>query len=60
MTVVGMLLGAAAAHNFAFASSAAGPTAGGKSVVVVGLIFAAVTGLLHSWKKPRTVESPPV
>jgi YedE family putative selenium metabolism protein len=37
MTVIGMVLGAAAAHNFAWASSAAGVTDGGKVVVMVGL-----------------------
>jgi YedE family putative selenium metabolism protein len=58
MTVIGMLLGAAAAHNFALASSAAGPTAGGKSVVAVGLVFAVAVGLLHSRMKPPTAESP--
>ncbi|GHU37507.1 membrane protein [Betaproteobacteria bacterium] len=58
MTVIGMILGAAAAHNFALASSAAGPTAGGKSVVVAGLVFAVVVGLLYTRMKPRTVISP--
>jgi YedE family putative selenium metabolism protein len=56
MTVIGMLLGAAAAHNFALASSAAGPTAGGKSVVAVGLVFAVAVGLLHSRTNPQTAE----
>jgi YedE family putative selenium metabolism protein len=45
MTVIGMLLGAAAAHNFALASSAAGPTPGGKTVTIIGLLFA----MLISW-----------
>ncbi|MDR3221339.1 MAG: YedE-related selenium metabolism membrane protein [Candidatus Accumulibacter sp.] len=52
MSVIGMLLGAAAAHNFALASSAAGPTVGGKSMVAVGLIFAALVGWLYSRTKP--------
>ena len=51
MTVVGMLLGAAAAHNFALASSAAGPTPGGKSAVIVGLIFAVVASVLYTRKR---------
>jgi YedE family putative selenium metabolism protein len=58
MTVIGMLLGAAAAHNFALASSAAGPTAGGKSVVIAGLVFVVVVGLLYSRRKPQTTISP--
>ncbi|MDR3214118.1 MAG: YedE-related selenium metabolism membrane protein [Azoarcus sp.] len=48
MTVIGMLLGAAAAHNFALASSGAGPTVGGKSIVIAGLVFAAVVGWLST------------
>ncbi|MDR0996386.1 MAG: hypothetical protein LBL69_01835, partial [Zoogloeaceae bacterium] len=37
LAVVGMVLGAAAAHNFGLASSGAGPTLGGKLAVVIGL-----------------------
>jgi YedE family putative selenium metabolism protein len=55
MTVIGMLLGAAAAHNFALASSAAGPTAGGRHVVIAGLIFALAVGWLYS-RPPRTAS----
>jgi len=54
MTVIGMLLGAAAAHNFALASSAAGPTPGGKAVVIAGLVFAAAVGLLYSRRNGAT------
>ncbi|MDR0576071.1 MAG: YedE-related selenium metabolism membrane protein [Candidatus Accumulibacter sp.] len=54
MTVIGMLLGAAAAHNFALASSAAGPTPGGKGAVIAGIVFAVAVGLLYSRTKPRT------
>jgi YedE family putative selenium metabolism protein len=59
MTVIGMLLGAAAAHDFALASSAAGPTAGGKNIVVVGLIVALAVGLIHSAgsRRPATLPS---
>jgi YedE family putative selenium metabolism protein len=52
MTVIGMTLGAAAAHNFALVSSAAGPTPGGKSVVIAGIVFALVAGALHARFKP--------
>jgi YedE family putative selenium metabolism protein len=58
MTVTGMLLGAAAAHNFALASSAAGPTPGGKSVVIAGIAFAILVGLLHSRVKAANPVSP--
>jgi YedE family putative selenium metabolism protein len=51
MSVAGMLLGGAVAHNFALASSPAGPTVGGKTVVLVGLVLAVVIGLLHSHGK---------
>ncbi len=36
--VLGMLMGAAFAHNFSLASSPAGPGANGPTAVVVGLI----------------------
>jgi YedE family putative selenium metabolism protein len=58
MTVTGMLLGAAAAHNFALASSAAGPTPGGKSIVIAGVAFAIIVGLLHSRVKVANTISP--
>ncbi|MDR1529262.1 MAG: YedE-related selenium metabolism membrane protein [Burkholderiales bacterium] len=48
MTALGLLLGAAFAHNFSLASSAAGPTTGGKIVVIVGLIFALAIGVLYT------------
>jgi YedE family putative selenium metabolism protein len=51
MTVIGMLLGAAVAHNFALASGAAGPTPGGKSAVIAGLIFAVVAGALYTRRR---------
>jgi YedE family putative selenium metabolism protein len=57
MTVIGMLLGAAVAHNFALASSAAGPTPGGKVVTIAGLLFAALVGWLYSRKTGRDVAS---
>ena len=38
LTVVGLLLGAAFAHNFGLASSAAGPTENGKIAVIIGIV----------------------
>lgn len=58
MAVLGMLLGAAVAHNFALASSAAGPTSGGKTVVITGLLFAAFVGWLYSRKATGNMISP--
>lgn len=44
MTVIGLLLGAAFAHNFGLASSGAGPTDNGKIAVVVGLVVVILIG----------------
>ncbi|MDR2244306.1 MAG: YedE-related selenium metabolism membrane protein [Burkholderiales bacterium] len=46
VVTLGMLLGAAVAHNFSLASSVAGPTVGGKAVIVAGLVFVGVMGWL--------------
>ncbi|MBR0376016.1 MAG: YedE-related selenium metabolism membrane protein, partial [Firmicutes bacterium] len=50
VTVLGMLVGAAFCHNFGLASSAAGPTAGGKIAVIVGFAVVAVISLLYTGK----------
>ena len=44
LTVVGLLLGAAFAHNFGLASSAAGPTDNGKIAVIVGIVIVILIG----------------
>ena len=44
LTVVGLLLGAAFAHNFGLASSAAGPTGNGKIAVIIGIIVVIIIG----------------
>ena len=44
LTVIGLLLGAAFAHNFGLASSAAGPTDNGKIAVIVGIIVTIIIG----------------
>lgn len=44
MTVTGLLLGAAFAHNFGLASSAAGPTENGKIAVIIGLAVVILIG----------------
>lgn len=48
VSALGMLLGAAVAHNFALASSPAGPTDGGKIVVVVGIVIAIIVATVYS------------
>lgn len=44
ITVFGVIIGAAFAHNFGLASSAEGVTANGKIAVIVGFIFALAIG----------------
>jgi YedE family putative selenium metabolism protein len=44
LTVVGLLLGAAFAHNFGLASSAQGPTDNGKIAVIFGIIVVIAIG----------------
>jgi hypothetical protein len=44
--VVGMIVGAGIAHNFAAASSPAGPGVLGPAVVIIGLVFCGAVGLL--------------
>ncbi len=44
LTVVGLLLGAAFAHNFGLASSAAGPTDAGKIAVIIGIVVVILIG----------------
>ncbi len=44
LTVVGLLLGAAFAHNLGLASSADGPTANGKIAVIIGIIVVIIIG----------------
>lgn len=51
VTVLGLIVGAAFAHNFGLASSAEGPTANGKIAVVIGLAAAAAIGCLNTFRK---------
>ncbi|MER1993101.1 MAG: YedE family putative selenium transporter [Eubacteriales bacterium] len=44
LTVIGLLLGAAFAHNFGLASSADGPTDNGKIAVIIGIIIVIIIG----------------
>jgi len=47
VTVLGMIVGAAFAHNFGLASSAAGATMGGKVMVFVALAVFTLVALTH-------------
>lgn len=51
VTVIGLMVGAAFAHNFGLASSGAGPTANGKTAVVIGLIVVACIACANTFKK---------
>lgn len=51
VTVFGLMVGAAIAHNFGLASSGEGPTANGKIAVVIGIVVLAVIGTINSMRK---------
>lgn len=48
ISVLGMLLGAATAHNFGLASSPAGVTANGQIAVAIGFAVLTVIALMNS------------
>ncbi len=48
MAFLGMLVGAACAHNFGLAASAAGPSANGKIAVVIGLVIISLIAYSNS------------
>lgn len=50
ITVIGMIAGAAFAHNFGLASSAQGPTANGQIAVIIGFIVVTAIVLLNIQK----------
>ena len=45
ITILGLLTGAALAHNFALASSPAGTGTWGPVAVIIGLVFCGIIGL---------------
>ena len=51
VAVLGLMAGAAFAHNFGLASSADGPTANGKIAVVIGIVAVAVIAVVNSTRK---------
>ena len=51
VTVLGLMAGAAFAHNFGLASSADGPTANGKIAVVIGIVVVAAIAAINSMRK---------
>lgn len=51
ITVIGLMVGAAFAHNFGLASSGEGPTANGKVAVIIGIIVVAVIACVNTFRK---------
>lgn len=51
VTVVGLMVGAAFAHNFGLASSGEGPTANGKIAVIIGIAVVAVIACVNTFNK---------
>lgn len=51
ITVVGLLVGAAFAHNFGLASSGAGPTANGKVAVIIGMVVLVIIASINTFGK---------
>ena len=51
VTVVGLIVGAAFAHNFGLASSAEGPTANGKIAVIIGIVVVAIIAYVNTFRK---------
>lgn len=51
ITVLGLAVGAAFAHNFGLASSADGPTAAGKIAVLIGIAATLIIACLNTFKK---------
>ena len=51
VAVLGLMVGAAFAHNFGLASSAEGPTANGKIAVLIGIAVVAVIAVCNTWRK---------
>ena len=53
ITVIGLVAGAAFAHNFGLASSGEGPTANGKIAVLIGIAVVAIIACCNTFDKKR-------
>lgn len=53
VTFLGLLVGAAFAHNFGLASSATGATTNGKIAVVIGLVVVTVIAVVNTFSKKQ-------
>lgn len=57
VSVLGMLIGAAVAHNFSMASSPAGPTEPGKIIIIVGIVVVVMVGVLYTLATKRALNA---
>lgn len=57
ISVAGMLVGAAFAHNYGYASSPAGVTDNGKIVVIAGILICVIIGVIYTVRNNRSQES---
>ena len=53
VAVLGLMAGAAFAHNFGLASSGEGPAANGKIAVIVGIVIVAVISSINTFKSEK-------
>lgn len=51
VTVLGLMVGAAFAHNFGLASSANGPTSNGKYAVIIGIVVVAAIACANTFRR---------
>lgn len=51
ITVAGLIVGAAFAHNFGLASSGNGPTANGKIAVIIGIVVVAIIAYVNTFNR---------
>lgn len=51
--VLGLIVGAASAHNFGLSASAAGPTGAGKTAVVIGIVVVSVIACANTFGKKQ-------
>ena len=57
ITVLGLMVGAAFAHNFGLAASGEGPTANGKIAVVIGIAVVLAIACLNTYRSQRGEEA---
>jgi YedE family putative selenium metabolism protein len=54
VTVLGLIIGAAFAHNFGLAASGNGPTANGKVAVLIGIAVVTVIACVNTFGKKES------